>query len=386
MPDENSFSEQQLRSRPGKGIGHLVSSPQSYAPKKEGISFHIPCEASDFTPEYSPVSSSKIMWALRIPQYEKRSDLSLFLLEQMQKMQHLRHDSLLSEIVIPREKILPKARLSSPLSVPHYAVKKEISVIISPSKKKIAQKKSLKKTTRKPGFLGEVFRFAITTVSIFAIGQLVLNAPAYSEMLMARINPEKAQAEEDALRQVVKNHAPILPTAGMKRENRRSIPPLHLSVAPLENRIVIPKIGKNIPLNNAGQASYENGDWDGLEQDIQTALQDGVVRYPGTAEPGDIGNVFVTGHSSYYLWDPGRYKDVFARLHDLEVGDEFTIYWNQEVHHYRIATRKVVTPEETSVLDQPHDKKVATLMTCTPVGTTKNRLIFVAEEIEKEST
>jgi len=34
------------------------------------------------------------------------------------------------------------------------------------------------------------------------------------------------------------------------------------------------------------------------------------------------------------------------------------------------------------VLNQPVDKRVATLMTCTPIGTTLRRLIVSAEEID----
>ena len=101
----------------------------------------------------------------------------------------------------------------------------------------------------------------------------------------------------------------------------------------------------------------------------------------GTAIPGQFGNVFITGHSSYYPWDSGKFKDVFALLHDLDVGDEFTVFWNQDAYHYRINERKVVTPQETEVLHQPTDKRIATLMTCTPVGTAKNRLVLVAEQI-----
>jgi hypothetical protein len=35
-----------------------------------------------------------------------------------------------------------------------------------------------------------------------------------------------------------------------------------------------------------------NENWDGLEQDIQDALRKGVVHYPGTAQAGEIGNMF----------------------------------------------------------------------------------------------
>jgi len=100
-----------------------------------------------------------------------------------------------------------------------------------------------------------------------------------------------------------------------------------------------------------------------------------VVHYPGTASPGQVGNVFITGHSSYYPWDPGKFKDVFAVLGQLEVGDEYFVYFGQQKFTYKVREKYEVSPDNVNVLQQPHDKKVSTLMTCTPVGTTLRRLI-----------
>lgn len=232
--------------------------------------------------------------------------------------------------------------------------------------------------------MGEMTRFAVTTAIIFVCSFAVMNAPALGELLSARLNPVAAVEKEIALKKAVeKSRAPILPTAGMKFEKRKTYPGLDLAIAPLDNRLVIPAIGKNVPIVNVPADALIAEDWKRLENDIQSALKNGVAHYPGTAQPGQIGNVFITGHSSYYFWDDGKYKDVFARLHDLYAGDEFTIFWNQDVYHYRITERKVVPPEDTSVLNQPRDKRIATLMTCTPIGTAKNRLILVAEQINE---
>ncbi len=249
------------------------------------------------------------------------------------------------------------------------------------AKQKKAKRQSFVKST-----LGEITRFAITSAAIFGISFSVMNAPALSQLMMARIDPVATVEKQVALEKVSaadnqKPALPILPTAGMQRETHKVFPPLAIRPAPLENRIVIPKIGKNIPVVGVAPDSLLKADWNQLEKDIQESLKDGVVHYPGTAEPGQLGNVFITGHSSYYFWDGGKYKDVFARLHDLDVGDEFTIFWEQDVYKYRIRERKVVPPEETSVLKQPRNEKIATLMTCTPIGTAKDRLILVAEQL-----
>jgi sortase A len=127
--------------------------------------------------------------------------------------------------------------------------------------------------------------------------------------------------------------------------------------------------------------NIEGENWSELEKQIQSGLQQGVVHYPGTAEPGQVGNVFITGHSSYYPWDPGQFKDVFAVLGQLEIGDEYYVYFNQRKYTYRIREKYEVQPDNVNVLQQPHDRKVSTLMTCTPVGTTLRRLIIRADDI-----
>ncbi len=276
------------------------------------------------------------------------------------------------------KELAEKRRLQTAKLAPHHTLQ---------GRRYLTKQKRTKRKAFLKGAIGEVTKFAVTSAAIFGISFSVMNAPALSQLMMARIDPVASTEKQFALEKVaessnmVEKAMPILPTAGMKRETHKTFPALAIRPAPLENRIVIPKMGQNIPIVGISPQSLLKSDWDQLEKDIQTGLKDGVVHYPGTAEPGQLGNVFITGHSSYYFWDGGKYKDVFARLHDLEVGDEFTIFWEQDIYKYRIRERKVVPPEETSVLKQPTNEKIATLMTCTPIGTAKDRLILVAEQL-----
>ena len=58
------------------------------------------------------------------------------------------------------------------------------------------------------------------------------------------------------------------------------------------------------------------------------------------------------------------------------------MYFGGDRHTYRVVSKREVKPNDVSVLDQPTTKRIATLMTCTPVGTTLRRLIVTAEEID----
>jgi sortase A len=152
----------------------------------------------------------------------------------------------------------------------------------------------------------------------------------------------------------------------------------NLVIYPPDNRIVIPRINKNVPLISVPNEKK----WNKLEKIIQGGLQNGVVVHPVSHSPGNFGNFFVTGHSSYYNWDKGRFKDVFALLHEVKIGDSVEVYWEGKLYKYRIQKRKVVAPSEIGVLNQPRDHSEITLMTCTPVGTNTNRLILKGELIK----
>lgn len=230
----------------------------------------------------------------------------------------------------------------------------------------------------------EGMSFLGLTAFIFALSFVGINFPAYASILQTYVNPDAQVQQEKNLSNIVKQKQVkqiLLDSSVKKKDTKKSFPEIDLSIAPPDNRLIIPKIGKNIPIVVTDQEVNPNilaGEFEGLVQD---ALRDGVLHYPGTANPGQIGNVFITGHSSYYPWDDGRYKEVFALLEQLEIGDIYYIYYNQKKYSYKVREKKVVSPSEVSVLQQPDHEKISTLMTCTPVGTSLNRLILVADDI-----
>lgn len=134
------------------------------------------------------------------------------------------------------------------------------------------------------------------------------------------------------------------------------------------NTILIPKIGVQAPIMFAD--SKKQGDIDKL-------LLEGVVHYPDTAMPGERGNVFITGHSSYYWWSNGKFNNVFSILDKLVVGDTINIIYNYKRYTYEVRSMKIVFPTDISVLDQGGGNELS-LMTCTPVGTNYKRLIVKA--------
>lgn len=138
---------------------------------------------------------------------------------------------------------------------------------------------------------------------------------------------------------------------------------------PAQDTIVIPKINVDAPI--VYMQSIDN-------KQILEDIKSGVGHYPNTALPGEVGNVFMTGHSSYYWWSGGKYNQVFALLDQLEPGDLIYIYYQKGKYIYRVRESKVVRPEQVDVLEPTADP-ILTLMTCTPVGTNLRRRIVQAD-------
>lgn len=139
--------------------------------------------------------------------------------------------------------------------------------------------------------------------------------------------------------------------------------------APTQDTLIIPKISVDAPI-----VYMQSSDNNQILEDIKR----GVGHYLGTALPGEVGNVFLTGHSSYYWWSGGEYNQVFANLDKLKTGDLVYTYRNGEKFVYQVTTSFIIRPSETGVLNQT-DQPTLTLMTCTPIGTNLKRLIVQAE-------
>jgi sortase A len=107
------------------------------------------------------------------------------------------------------------------------------------------------------------------------------------------------------------------------------------------------------------------------------ALESGVAHLMGSALPGKVGNSFIFGHSSYYAWKPGDYKEIFEGLNNVEVGDTIIISSNSSTYNYKVSEKQVVNSDDVAVADQNYNEKKLTLMTCWPIGSDAKRLVIV---------
>ena len=139
-------------------------------------------------------------------------------------------------------------------------------------------------------------------------------------------------------------------------------------------RLSIPRLNMTVPLI-----------WSKDVSEFENDLTHGVIHYPGTALPGEQGTIYVSGHSSDYLWKHDPFHDVFARLNFLKPGDDIFIdiygadgkVFN---YRYRVTGNATYTPDDqTQFIDNSTNK--LNLSTCWPIGTQKDRLVVSAVQI-----
>ena len=111
------------------------------------------------------------------------------------------------------------------------------------------------------------------------------------------------------------------------------------------------------------------------------ALERGVAHAAGTFLPGMDGAMTLFAHSTDLAVRVSQYNAVFYRLDELTAGDQVTVWYLGKKYDYRVTGSRVVVPSDVTVFMPDNTAAKLYLVTCTPRGTTKNRLIVAAEKI-----
>lgn len=129
-------------------------------------------------------------------------------------------------------------------------------------------------------------------------------------------------------------------------------------------RIVIPAIGLDEVVR------------EGIEQWV---IDLGVAHWPGTARPGEDGNVVLAGHRTVAtrpFYDLGR----------LRPGDRVHLEWRDGSRHtYRVTETFVVPPTGVWIVD-PTPVPTVTMFSCHPKGSARQRIVVRAELVPAAAT
>ena len=227
----------------------------------------------------------------------------------------------------------------------------------------------------------------LVSALILVVAFFAMNWKAYYVLAKNEVEKLLGTKEESELTEIVKTETEsgqkLLSTDANTVKQIKTIPELTLKITPPDMRLIIPRIDQNIPVIRVSSENLIAKDWGAMEKDMQEALKGGVVHYPGTSMPDQTGNTVITGHSSYFPWDPGRFKDVFVLLHEVVLGDRIALYHNQHKYIYEVSDIQVVLPSNIEILKQTPEKAL-TLITCTPIGTNLKRLVVTGTLIEEQ--
>jgi len=91
------------------------------------------------------------------------------------------------------------------------------------------------------------------------------------------------------------------------------------------------------------------------------------------------GAVTLFAHSTDMEVNVAMYNAVFYRLDELVPGDEIIVWFLGEKKVYRVTGSKILPPSNVEVFKAEKNGEKLYLVTCTPRGTTRNRLIVEAE-------
>lgn len=132
-----------------------------------------------------------------------------------------------------------------------------------------------------------------------------------------------------------------------------------LSAEQMLTRVSIPKIGLDAIV---------------VEGATHKQLSIGPAHIKDTAMPGQTGNAVITGH-----------RDTFFRhIYELQKGDIIYVRRNGEVFKYEVTGKKIVKPEDVSVLKQTENAQL-TLITCYPtyyIGPAPERLVVFSKLVD----
>jgi LPXTG-site transpeptidase (sortase) family protein len=141
--------------------------------------------------------------------------------------------------------------------------------------------------------------------------------------------------------------------------------------------IVIPKIGVNAKIvasvNPTNMAEYSE------------VLKTGIAHASTSFLPGENGTVYLFSHSTNFDWFVQDLNAVFYLLKNVEIGDRVVLFYEGTQYEYKITDKRVVSASAVSYLVPQKGAQKLILQTCWPPGSTAERLLIFADDVETAS-
>lgn len=153
------------------------------------------------------------------------------------------------------------------------------------------------------------------------------------------------------------------------------------NTVPPVDRILIPSLGLDVPIvtdENMKAVDFAKANFD-------KQLEEWIVKYPTTPEPGQEGNTLLFGHTSYEVWKTNPYGTIFKDLPKLKDSTLIQILRKWKLYEYKVIDIFIITPKQVNAQYMTYQNaggSYITLMWCYPLGTDKKRIMVVAKLVD----
>ena len=197
--------------------------------------------------------------------------------------------------------------------------------------------------------------FIILGVVLIGLGVFGMLFPAIYGLLVNDVLPlQDAMAEVPTFEDQFINSENEFPAAGDKTLE----PTPDYELLEIDNRLIIPRAKINMPVFLGNNEKILNkGGW----------------LFPTNSRPELEGNSVIFGHRYKYL---PPISNTLYNLDKVNIGDEMIFTWQGKEYRYKVFEKKIIESTDLSVIQPTKDSRL-TVITCTPLFTTKQRLVIV---------
>lgn len=139
------------------------------------------------------------------------------------------------------------------------------------------------------------------------------------------------------------------------------------AIKPTQDRIMIPKIGVNIPYGTDGKASLDEGaEW----------------RLPDNGNPKKGGNFVIAAHRFSIQPTPGGTikKSPFYHIDELKKGDQILVDYDGTRYGYTVESKETVPPTAVQI-ESPSATPKLTLYSCSLGGSADGRYVIIGKPL-----
>ena len=136
-----------------------------------------------------------------------------------------------------------------------------------------------------------------------------------------------------------------------------------------QNTLEVPKLGISVPIIFSQSTDKSL---------IMKDLNAGVVYYPGSVYPGQIGQIVILGHSAPAGWPKIKHDWVFSGLNNFAAGDIILIDLNNKQYTYTVRQKTIIS-KGADIPAYNSDNNILTLVSCWPPGKDYQRIAVQAE-------